>query len=118
LVANQDSDSIAVFNFNLCNGELKYSGNEYRVASPNFVCCCPTYTEDDNEVYRENPVSSISAVKSFQGEENGSPCYSDSEDSTVPVWAGRSSLFNLKDQLDDAREQIEALKKRLAEMTQ
>mmetsp|Transcript_14782 Transcript_14782/g.31577 ORF Transcript_14782/g.31577 Transcript_14782/m.31577 type:complete len:526 (-) Transcript_14782:316-1893(-) len=118
LVANQDSDSIAVFNFNLCNGELKYSGNEYRVASPNFVCCCPTYTEDDNEVYRENPVSSISAVKSFQGEENGSPCYSDSEDSTVPVWAGRSSEFNLKDQLDDAREQIEALKKRLAEMTQ
>src|SRR6056300_347629 len=46
LVANQDTDSIAVFNFNLSNGELKYSGNEYRVPSPNFVCCCPSYQED------------------------------------------------------------------------
>ena len=42
IVANQDSDSIAVFSFNLTSGEIKYTGNEYRVPSPNFVCCCPT----------------------------------------------------------------------------
>jgi 6-phosphogluconolactonase len=41
LVANQDSDSIAVFNFNLSSGVITYTGNEYRVPSPNFVCCCP-----------------------------------------------------------------------------
>jgi 6-phosphogluconolactonase len=28
IVANQDSDSIAVFSFNLTSGEIKYSGNE------------------------------------------------------------------------------------------
>jgi len=28
IVANQDSDSIAVFSFNLSSGEIKYSGNE------------------------------------------------------------------------------------------
>lgn len=49
LIANQDSDSIAVFTFNLSNGELKYSGNEYRLPSPNFVCCCPTYNDDDDD---------------------------------------------------------------------
>jgi hypothetical protein len=49
LVANQDTDSITVFNFNLSNGELKYSGNEYRVPSPNFVCCCPTHSEGDED---------------------------------------------------------------------
>jgi len=52
LVANQDTDSITVFNFNLSNGELKYSGNEYRVPSPNFVCCCPTHNGEDNNGYQ------------------------------------------------------------------
>jgi 6-phosphogluconolactonase (cycloisomerase 2 family) len=50
LVANQDTDSLAVFSFNLSNGQVKYTGNEYRVPSPNFVCCCPTYQQDDDEV--------------------------------------------------------------------
>lgn len=38
LAANQDSDSIAVFNFNPATGKLKWTGHEYRVPSPNFVC--------------------------------------------------------------------------------
>ncbi|KAL7554252.1 hypothetical protein ACHAWF_017673 [Thalassiosira exigua] len=41
IVAHQDSDTIAVFSFNLTSGEIKYTGNEYRVPSPNFICCCP-----------------------------------------------------------------------------
>lgn len=49
LVANQDTNTLAVFTFNLSNGELKYSGNEYRVPSPNFVCCCPTHADDDDD---------------------------------------------------------------------
>lgn len=41
IVANQDTDTLAVFNFNLSSGVITYTGNEYRVPSPNFVCCCP-----------------------------------------------------------------------------
>ena len=51
IVANQDSDTIAVFTFNLTTGEIKYTGNEYRVPSPNFICSCPMsdrYDDDDN----------------------------------------------------------------------
>lgn len=51
IVANQDSDTIAVFSFNLTSGEIKYTGNEYRVPSPNFVCSCPMvdrYSDDDD----------------------------------------------------------------------
>lgn len=46
LVANQDTDSLAVFNFNLSSGVMTYTGNEYRVPSPNFICCCPMRDED------------------------------------------------------------------------
>lgn len=38
ITANQDSDSIGVFRFNLATGKLDWTGNEYRVPSPNFVC--------------------------------------------------------------------------------
>mmetsp|Transcript_3777 Transcript_3777/g.6664 ORF Transcript_3777/g.6664 Transcript_3777/m.6664 type:complete len:525 (+) Transcript_3777:265-1839(+) len=115
LVANQDTDSITVFNFNLSNGELKYSGNEYRVPSPNFVCCCPTHQEDDtiqssSEILSESLVVSSSAVDAY----DGSSC-SDSEDSTVPVHRGQLSEQSLKEELAQAKLEIEALKKLLAE---
>lgn len=119
LVANQDTDSIAIFNFNLSNGELKYSGNEYRVPSPNFVCCCPTHIEDDIDVdlSRENRFISTtrSAASSLQGDDDMSPNSSDSEDSTMPTWTGRSSEENVKAELAKARIEIESLKKMLAE---
>ena len=38
IVANQDSDTIAVFSFNMTSGEIKYTGNEYKCPSPNFIC--------------------------------------------------------------------------------
>jgi len=47
IVANQDSNSIAIFSFNLSSGQIKYTGNEYDVPSPNFVCSCSPY---DNEL--------------------------------------------------------------------
>jgi hypothetical protein len=52
VVANQDSDCISVFSFNLCTGEIKYTGNTYHVPSPNFVCCCPVH---DDGVNPSNP---------------------------------------------------------------
>lgn len=38
IAANQDTDGIAVFEFNLSSGDLKFTGNNYAVPSPNFVC--------------------------------------------------------------------------------
>lgn len=38
VTANQDSDRIGVFRFNLAIGKLDWTGHEYEVPSPNFVC--------------------------------------------------------------------------------
>jgi len=38
ITANQDSDKIGVFRFNLATGKLEWSGQQYEVPSPNFVC--------------------------------------------------------------------------------
>ena len=110
LVANQDSDSIAVFNFNLSNGELKYSGNEYRVPSPNFICCCPTH-EDDSEIIAPNEaLPSIVATSSSTGGAS-----SDSEDSTtVTTKKNTKSDSQLMEELERARKEIAELKEMLA----
>ena len=47
VVANQDSDCISVFSFNLSTGQMKFTGNTYRVPSPNFVCCCSIPHDED-----------------------------------------------------------------------
>jgi 6-phosphogluconolactonase (cycloisomerase 2 family) len=38
IVANQDSDSIDIFNFNLATGKLVSTGQKFSLPSPNFVC--------------------------------------------------------------------------------
>jgi 6-phosphogluconolactonase len=118
LVANQDTNSIAVFNFNLSNGELKYSGNEYRVPSPNFVCCCPTYHDDDDTRHASTPDLFASMTVTTNNnkvlgayDESGS----DSEDSTVPTYQNDPADASLKEELAKAKQEIEALKKLLAE---
>mmetsp|Transcript_424 Transcript_424/g.1074 ORF Transcript_424/g.1074 Transcript_424/m.1074 type:complete len:473 (-) Transcript_424:220-1638(-) len=45
ITANQDSDSIGVFRFNLATGKLDWTGHEYRVPSPNFVCSVQPHAE-------------------------------------------------------------------------
>jgi hypothetical protein len=57
LVANQDTDNISIFTFNQSTGEIRFTGNEYRVPSPNFICCCPLFSEsgetiDGDTLYR------------------------------------------------------------------
>lgn len=37
--ANQDSNAISVFRFNMATGRLDWTGHKYQVPSPNFVCC-------------------------------------------------------------------------------
>ena len=44
IVANQDSDTVGIFRFNLSNGEIRWTGNQYNIPSPNFVCCCDSIT--------------------------------------------------------------------------
>ena len=38
IVANQDSDTCAIFNFNCSTGQISYTGNTCSCPSPNFVC--------------------------------------------------------------------------------
>lgn len=40
IVANQDSDNISIFKFDNNSGKISFSGFEYRVPSPNFICRC------------------------------------------------------------------------------
>jgi 6-phosphogluconolactonase len=111
LVANQDTDSIAVFNFNLSNGELKYSGNEYRVPSPNFVCCCPSYQDDEEDLDFSEPTPAVYVSTFSTCSDNAS----DSEESTVPIRQGNKSEMTLQDELTQAKFEIEELKRMLAE---
>ena len=47
IVANQDSNNLSIFNFNHSSGEIKFTGNEYHVPSPNFICCCSLHDEEN-----------------------------------------------------------------------
>jgi len=48
ITANQDSDNISVFRFNLATGKLEWTGNEFELPSPNFVCnVVPHQSTDD-----------------------------------------------------------------------
>eukprot|EP00980_Cylindrotheca_fusiformis_P028564 scaffold22611_cov153-Cylindrotheca_fusiformis.AAC.4 len=110
IVANQDTDSIAVFNFNLSNGELKYSGNEYRVPSPNFVCCCPTYQDDDSHIPASNGIPTPAILSRKET--------SESEESTLlgkdTFVAHKEGERQLMDELEKARMEIAELKQMLA----
>ncbi|GAX24509.1 hypothetical protein FisN_18Lh061 [Fistulifera solaris] len=105
LVANQDTDSLTVFHFNLSSGEIRYTGNEYRVPSPNFVCCCPTYSDSEPEVV----VNTSSAMnKQISGI---SADLSDSESSFVSK--GQDDSKNLVQALENAQREIAYLKQQL-----
>eukprot|EP00933_Yihiella_yeosuensis_P063165 TRINITY_DN66259_c0_g1_i1.p1 TRINITY_DN66259_c0_g1~~TRINITY_DN66259_c0_g1_i1.p1 ORF type:complete len:508 (+),score=72.49 TRINITY_DN66259_c0_g1_i1:141-1526(+) len=42
--ASQDSNNLSVFRFNLATGALTWTGHEYSIPSPNFVCCVKPHT--------------------------------------------------------------------------
>lgn len=109
IVANQDSDNIAIFSFNLCSGEIQYTGNEYRVPSPNFVCCCPLQDDDSPSV--PAPVVVEEMVSDYRGG-NSPESDLESEDSTMPT----SKDAYLSEQLAKAHREIEELRRQLALM--
>jgi len=45
ITANQDSDCIGVFHFNLATGRLDWTRHEYEVPSPNFICSVQPHPE-------------------------------------------------------------------------
>jgi 6-phosphogluconolactonase len=127
LVANQDTDSIAVFKFNLSSGQISYTGNEYRCPSPNFVCCCPLYQEEEdsheaplvsnmNAVFDVSSLSAHGAVDTGRDSscvETGSVC---SSNSTMEV-NSKIKERNLEEELKLARLEIAELKKLLSAET-
>lgn len=120
IVANQDTDNIAVFNFNLSSGEIKYTGNEYRVPSPNFVCCCPIHGDDDG-LLTPPATTMLGATVGNYDDAVRSPEESDleseSEGSTREANA-QDKDENLPDELGEARREIEELKRQLASLLQ
>jgi 6-phosphogluconolactonase (cycloisomerase 2 family) len=50
IAANQDSDKITIFHFNIATGKLEWTNNEYYVPSPNFVCAFRPHLENDEDV--------------------------------------------------------------------
>lgn len=106
LVANQDTNSVAIFNFNLSSGEIKYTGNEYRVPSPNFVCCCPLSGNVDESRYLDSAVGS--EVRIVDDNSIGT----DSDSATTNVIS--PSKEDLMNELFRARQEIAALKEELS----
>lgn len=118
LVANQDTDSIAVFNFNLSSGEIKYTGNEYRVPSPNFVCCCPMHESDDlEEAEMSPPVSNLSILNNFQDTEETGNYSTTSSDNSCTMPTAVESKESLQAELMRARNEINELKHMLSSLT-
>jgi len=71
LAANQDSNSVATFRFNSASGELKYTGTQLQVDSPNFVACVHTHLTPDLEGVVEDLKDAkekmLNTVKKFRG---------------------------------------------------
>eukprot|EP00571_Detonula_confervacea_P011314 CAMPEP_0172298934 /NCGR_PEP_ID=MMETSP1058-20130122/1355_1 /TAXON_ID=83371 /ORGANISM="Detonula confervacea, Strain CCMP 353" /LENGTH=542 /DNA_ID=CAMNT_0013008229 /DNA_START=109 /DNA_END=1737 /DNA_ORIENTATION=- len=112
IVANQDSDTIAVFSFSLTSGEIKYTGNEYHVPSPNFICCCPMVDrysddDDDNQAYEK-------VGYTF-------PAIEDNVSSSVPttvVFDPTKKKLDSQSELELARQEIAELKKQLSQISE
>jgi 6-phosphogluconolactonase len=126
LVANQDTDSLAVFNFNLSSGVITFSGNEYKVPSPNFVCCCPMLCmeERSNETQDEEvtiqtgatvQVSNLDFVRPTTDNNTASSSSSSLEENscTVAVESNLKSTQQLMMELELARQEITSLKMEL-----
>jgi len=97
IVANQDSDNLSIFNFNQSSGEIKFTGNEYRVPSPNFVCCCRLH--EGGKLQRRNSFTSESS-------EVSDPI---SEGSTITV-----ETKKLQDDLSKALSEVDRLRASIA----
>jgi len=71
LAANQDSNSVATFHFNTCSGELKFTGTQLQVDSPNFIACMTGHAKPELngvvEDLREAKEAAQKAAGKFRG---------------------------------------------------
>ena len=50
LAANQDSDSLSVFRFNMAHGNLEEIGKPYSIPSPNFICAIDSWKQANSKL--------------------------------------------------------------------
>lgn len=140
IVANQDSDTIAIFTFNLTSGEINYTGNavscsvyfytegrcflffhsllpivtldiqQYHIPSPNFVCCCPML---DREYDEEDDKQANEKVGYVVKDAVHLPTIP----SSVVFDSTMNSSLDLQNELESARKEIAELKKQLSSIT-
>ena len=67
LVANQDSDSISVFHFNMSTGEISFTGNQYYCPSPNFICNVPHQDDWDTQAALETAAAAVDLLAQADG---------------------------------------------------
>jgi hypothetical protein len=101
IVANQDTDNISVFNFNQSSGELTFTGHDYRVPSPNFVCCCPIHENDTNLDTHFNPQSTFYDLSVAESE-------TESESNETDMTA--NSKKKIEHDLEQALNEVDRLK--------
>jgi 6-phosphogluconolactonase (cycloisomerase 2 family) len=99
IVANQDTDNISVFNFNQSSGEIRFTGHDYRVPSPNFVCCCPIHDNDINLDTHFNPQSTFYELSVAESE-------SESNDTDMTA----NNREKLEKELEKAMHEVDRLK--------
>ena len=99
IVANQDSDTIAIFTF-----------KQYHIPSPNFVCCCPMldreYDEEDDKQANEKVGYVV---------KDG--VHLPTIPSSVVFDSTMNSSLDLQNELESARKEIAELKKQLSSIT-
>lgn len=115
IVANQDSDTIAVFSFNLTSGEIKYTGNEYRVPSPNFICSCPVIDRDGDDDIEQKDKAGSFHFTSVGGEDNASTIPTSVE--IAHTKEDITTSANLQSELEIARKEIAELRKQISSMS-
>jgi len=55
VTVNQDTDSLATFEFHHSTGKLSFTGTQMHCPSPNFACIFTPYsTETGNDLYYSN----------------------------------------------------------------
>jgi len=101
IIANQDSDTMAVFHFDDRSGKVTFTGNDYNVPSPNFVCCC------SRDQYDKRAPLTIDNECNVLKYENGS-------EDTFSTIESNSDRSQLEKELAKAKIEIEDLKRQVS----
>ena len=107
LVANQDTDNISIFTFNQSTGEMQFTGNEYRVPSPNFICCCPIFSDQEIHDSTSPPLYRSASLPDFSSMQ-------DTDDSLLEGMEANSNREELEKKLSKYLAEVDRLKQQLS----